>query len=147
MLNERFQDIQSFAFLDYVNPKLNRIKLIYLRKGTDHYFTFQCLKVNWNLTVILIKIPVYQDKWCVFSDKCFSRKVFSCLKRVKTYLRATMTQDHLSSLCLISIHKDILKERSQRKVTITCMTKYWISLLKSPEDSFLSKACMVSWEG
>ena len=34
---------------------------------------------------------------------------FSCLKRVKTYLRTTMGQDRLSCLCRISIHKDILK--------------------------------------
>ena len=29
----------------------------------------------------------------------------------RTYLRATMTQDRLSSLCRISIHKDILKSK------------------------------------
>ena len=35
----------------------------------------------------------------------------SCLKRVKTYLRNTMSQGCLSSLCRISIHKDILAEK------------------------------------
>ena len=40
-----------------------------------------------------------------------AERSFSCLKRVKTYLRATMTQDRLSSLCRISIHKDILKSK------------------------------------
>ena len=34
---------------------------------------------------------------------------FSCLKRVKTYLRNRMGQGRLSSLCRISIHKDIVK--------------------------------------
>ena len=38
-----------------------------------------------------------------------AERSFSCLKRVKTYLIATMTQDRLSSLCRISIDKDILK--------------------------------------
>jgi hypothetical protein len=40
-----------------------------------------------------------------------AERSFSCLKRVKTYLRATMTQDRLSSLCRMSIHKDILKKK------------------------------------
>ena len=35
---------------------------------------------------------------------------FSCLKRVKTYLRNTMGQGRLGSLCRISTHKNILKE-------------------------------------
>ncbi|XP_046864103.1 uncharacterized protein LOC124458037 isoform X2 [Xenia sp. Carnegie-2017] len=36
---------------------------------------------------------------------------FSCLKRVKNYLRNTMSQGRFSSLCRISIHKDILSEK------------------------------------
>jgi hypothetical protein len=40
-----------------------------------------------------------------------AERSFSCLKRVKTYLRATMTQDRPSSLCRMSIHKDILKKK------------------------------------
>ena len=35
---------------------------------------------------------------------------FSCLKRVKTYLRNKMGQERLGSLCRISLHKDVLKE-------------------------------------
>ena len=33
---------------------------------------------------------------------------FSCLKRIKIYLRNRMVQDHLGCLCRISVHKDIL---------------------------------------
>ena len=40
---------------------------------------------------------------------------FSCLKRVKTYLRNKMGQERLGSLCRISIHKDILKELEDKK--------------------------------
>ncbi|XP_046857096.1 uncharacterized protein LOC124450449 isoform X2 [Xenia sp. Carnegie-2017] len=36
---------------------------------------------------------------------------FSCLKRVKNYHRNTMSQGRFSSLCRISIHKDILLEK------------------------------------
>jgi hypothetical protein len=41
---------------------------------------------------------------------------FSCLKRVKSYLRNTMAQGRLSSLCRISIHKDILKLKEDANV-------------------------------
>ena len=41
---------------------------------------------------------------------------FSCLKRVKTYLRDTMGQGRLSSLRRISIHKDIIKEKGDANV-------------------------------
>ncbi len=37
------------------------------------------------------------------------KRSFSCLKRVKGYLRNRMGQSRLSSLCRISIHKDIIK--------------------------------------
>ena len=40
---------------------------------------------------------------------------FSCLRRVKTYLRGNMGQECLGSLCRISIHKDILKELEEKK--------------------------------
>ena len=38
---------------------------------------------------------------------------FSCLNRIKTYLRSTMSQDRLSNLSLISIEKELLFELSQ----------------------------------
>ena len=41
---------------------------------------------------------------------------FSCLKRVKGYLRNRMGQGRLSSLCRISIHKDIIKLKEDANV-------------------------------
>ena len=41
---------------------------------------------------------------------------FSCLKRVKSYLRNRMGQGRLSSLCRISIHKDIVKLKEDSNV-------------------------------
>ena len=41
---------------------------------------------------------------------------FSCLKRVKGYLRSRMGQGRLSSLCRISIHKDIIKLKEDANV-------------------------------
>ena len=39
---------------------------------------------------------------------------FSCLRRVKTYLRSRMGRERLSSLCRISVHTDILKEKKDQ---------------------------------
>ena len=41
---------------------------------------------------------------------------FSCLKRIKTYLRNRMEQDRLGCLCRISVQKDILKELENRNL-------------------------------
>ncbi|CAB3985585.1 Hypothetical predicted protein [Paramuricea clavata] len=101
MLNERFKDIQSFGFLDLVNPKLFRNW-----GGKVPSDKIDLLKESLPEVVKLLKMNG------VFSLTSASvERSFSCLKRVKTYLRATMTQDHLSSLCRISIHKDILKSK------------------------------------
>lgn len=40
---------------------------------------------------------------------------FSALKRIKTYLRNSMTQNRLSALALISIEKDLLVELSRKE--------------------------------
>ena len=40
---------------------------------------------------------------------------FSCLRRVKTYVRGNMGQEFLGSLCRISMHEDILKELEEKK--------------------------------
>ena len=42
-------------------------------------------------------------------------KSFSCLTRVKSYLRSTMADSRLGSLGRISIHKDILNAKEDQK--------------------------------
>ncbi|GAB0098323.1 hypothetical protein DMENIID0001_140420 [Sergentomyia squamirostris] len=37
---------------------------------------------------------------------------FSTLRRVKIWLRSTMTEDRVSGRCLVNIHKDIVDSRS-----------------------------------
>ena len=64
-----------------------------------------------------------------------AERSFSCLGRVKSYLRNSMGDQRLSSLCRISIHKDILKENRTKKSCIPVSLK---SLFKSQEDSILS---------
>ena len=44
------------------------------------------------------------------------KRSFNCSKRVKCYLRNRMGQSHLSSLCRISFHKDIIKPKEDAKV-------------------------------
>lgn len=43
-----------------------------------------------------------------------AERSFSCLKRIKTYLRSTMTQDRLSGLAVMSIEKCLLNELSKK---------------------------------
>ena len=44
-----------------------------------------------------------------------AERSFSCLGRVKSYLRSTTADLRLGSLCRNSIHKDILKENKNQK--------------------------------
>ena len=44
-----------------------------------------------------------------------AERSFSCLGRVKSYLRSKMNDDRLGCLCRISIHKDILQEKEDKK--------------------------------
>ena len=36
-----------------------------------------------------------------------AERTFSCLKRVKTYLRSTMLQQRLNNLCMLSIEREL----------------------------------------
>ena len=144
MLNERFQDLQSFAFLHLVNPKLfrsfegkvpsNKIDLLKERYGplfdisvlesqlkfiymdTDFHKETSMAILQYifqlNIQSSLPEVVKLLKMNGVFSlTSASAERSFSCLKRVKTYLRATMTQDRLSFPCRISIHKDILKKK------------------------------------
>ena len=43
-------------------------------------------------------------------------RAFSCLKRVKTYLRSTMTENRLSNLACISINRELVSHISIREL-------------------------------
>ena len=144
MLNERFQDVQSFAFLDLVNPKLfrnyggtvpsDKINLLKERYGplfdipilesqlkfiymdSDYYkeTSMEVLQYIFESNIQssspeVVKLLKMNGVFSLTSAS--AERSFSCLKRVKTYLRETMTQNRLRSLCRISIHKDILKSK------------------------------------
>lgn len=42
---------------------------------------------------------------------CTVERSFSTLRRVKTWLRSTMTDQRLSSLCILSIHRDVITKQ------------------------------------
>ena len=50
-----------------------------------------------------------------------AERSFSCLGRAKSYLRNSMGDQLLSSLCRISIHKDFLKEKEDKKELHPCI--------------------------
>ena len=159
MLNDRFADCQSFAFLDLVNPyffgawkdsvpenKLKLLKekygslfdmptlksqLLFMYKDADfhkespmelmHYIYHYNLHPSLPEVVKLLKLNA------VIAVSSASVEIsFSCLRRVKTYLRSKMGQDRLSSLCRISIHKDILKEKEEQNQLHNLITEKFI---------------------
>ena len=63
-----------------------------------------------------------------------AERSFSCLGRVKSYLRGKMNNDRLGCLCRISIHKDILQENEDKKQLFELVEK---SLFRSPGVSIL----------
>ncbi len=64
-----------------------------------------------------------------------AERSFSCLGRVKSYLRSKMNDERLGLLCRISVHKDILQEK---KIKSSCMIWFLKSLLRSPGISIFN---------
>ena len=59
------------------------------------------------LTSLLLVLP---------ASSATAERSFSCLRRVKTYLRATMGQERLNNLLVMNIHQDILDSLDLKKV-------------------------------
>ena len=51
--------------------------------------------IDWNLTLAV--------------TNCSAERSFSCLKRVKNYLRSTMSANRLNSLAILCIESDVLQ--------------------------------------
>ena len=64
-----------------------------------------------------------------------AERSFSCLGRVKSYLRSKINNDKLGCLCRISIHKDILHEKEDRKQLYKLILE---KFFKSPGVSILN---------
>lgn len=48
---------------------------------------------------------------CVLCSKCSAERSFSTLRRVKTYLRSTLSNDRLNALAILSIETEITKHQ------------------------------------
>ena len=59
-------------------------------------------------------------------SRASAERSFSCLGRVKSYLRNSTGDQRLSSLCRISIHKNILKEKEDKKELHHCILEKFI---------------------
>ena len=62
---------------------------------------------------------------------------YSCMRRVKSYLRSKMGQERLGSLCRISIHKDIFKELEDKNQLHNLIIEKFVQ--KSRRLNFLYK--------
>ena len=148
MVNERFSDVESFSFLDLVNPKIfskwqdkvpaDKLQLLIEKYGPlfnipmlesqlmfvykDNDFLketpMELLQYIYDLNlqqcfpefVKLLKLNAV-----IAVSSASAERSFSCLGRVKSYLRSKMGDERMASLCRISIHKDILKEKEDQK--------------------------------
>ena len=62
----------------------------------------------------LLKLLQITQTIAVSAAEC--QRSFSALKRIKTYLRSTMSNDRLSNLAILSIKKDLSKNISLEEV-------------------------------
>ena len=148
MMNNRFEDVESFSFLDLVNPKIftkwqNGIPsemLQHLREKYGSLFDMSSLEnqlmfiykdqdfLKENPMELLKYIFEMNTQGCIPEvvkllklngviavSSAPAERSFSCLGRVKSYLRSKMNDDRLGCLCRISIHKDILHEKEDKK--------------------------------
>ncbi|CAB4024838.1 zinc finger MYM-type 1-like [Paramuricea clavata] len=149
MLNEHFQDMERFGFLDLVNPKVfatwggvvpperidllkqtygplfdvpmleNQLSFIYRDKDFHKETSDELLKYIFKFNLqssIPEAVKLLKMNGVLSIASASVERSFSCLKRVKGYLRNTMGQGQLSSLCRISIHKDIVKLKEDANV-------------------------------
>jgi hypothetical protein len=59
------------------------------------------------LTMLIVALPI---------STCESERTFSALKRLKTYLRSTMSQDRLNGIALANVHSTILNEEDSHQL-------------------------------
>ena len=142
MLDDRFDSVKEFAFLDLVNPIFfhlwqkevprDKLQLLNAKYGTlfdisllEHQLHFMYKDEDFcksNATELLQYlyhnnlhpslsevVKLLKLNGAIAISSASVERSFSCLRRVKTYLRSKMGQERLGSLCRISIHKDIFK--------------------------------------
>ncbi len=97
--------LELFEFASRYNPSImsqSSQTCNYKSNVFDNEFAFKELKSLFpnifTLLAIFLTMPVSSAE---------GERAFSCLKRIKSYLRSTMGQTRLSSLALINVHSRI----------------------------------------
>lgn len=107
--------IECYPSIFKKNQRLqNELELLY---GDSNYSGVNALKALEMLRQSDVHQDVFQEVYKLFSlvvslpsTSVSVERSFSCLKRIKTYLRNTISQQRLSSLANISIHRELLSE-------------------------------------
>lgn len=110
---DRFNDIMQLYASDLNEPLLKSQLLILqthfasapmpvrfssIREFLINFETFSLLSEVFNLMKLILVLP---------ATNATSERSFSALKRVKTFLRSSMTQSRLNHLMLLHVHKDM----------------------------------------
>ena len=67
---------------------------------------------------LLFFVYVYLTLPFVYTE---DERSFSALKRVKNYLRFSLTQDHVCDFCIMAIEKSFTKSMSFEYITLVCI--------------------------
>lgn len=57
---------------------------------------------------------------CTPAANCTAERSFSCLKRVKSYLRSKMTNDRLNSLAILAIEAQLVRSVNYTEIIDDC---------------------------
>lgn len=94
--------LQSYLLNSNIDINIDSLTPItlcqYLREKSLHIEIFPNVDIALR---IFVSVPV---------SNCTTERSFSCLKRVKNYLRSTQHDEKLNSLALFSIENEMLKE-------------------------------------
>lgn len=90
---QRLYKAKLSTSIDQSQPTVSEVRLFILKNHVN-----VCLPVMNELFKILWTIPV---------NTCTCERSFSTLRRIKTYLRSTTSEDRLSGLALLNIEREV----------------------------------------
>lgn len=108
------ETVEAYPMLDKARLS-TELSVLYGRRdfrqttgGAMALFSFLCennLEKSFSETIKLLRVVITTPMTTAESERCFST-----LKRVKTFLRNTMTQARLNALAMLSMEKELIKE-------------------------------------
>lgn len=97
-------------FIDFINEVLHlKAHVDVISKGEKHnLLRLQTFLYEKDFTNIYPNIEIVLHIFtCTAVTNCSAERSFSCLKRVKNYLRSTMTQQKMNSFAILNIENQI----------------------------------------